>query len=117
MNGLMPLLEGIEVKGARFHSTYTSDILMLRYACLNEAVHLGEIGGERRDLCPRSVPSLDEGFARAVRRHQGRWPKTQALPAAMTNRFLNMIRSAAIDDLNKTTLKPLLPSWIQNDCR
>jgi len=106
---LMPLLEGIEVKG---HGSIQRilDILMLRYGVLNEAVILGEIGGEVRDLPSKRFQAWTEGFARAVDGIKGAWPK-RAL-SRDDKQVLNMIRSAAIDDLT-TTLKPLLPSWIQ----
>lgn len=106
---LMPLMEGIEVKG---HGSIQRilDILMLRYGALNEAVILGEIGGEVRDLPPKRFQAWTEGFAQAVDSIKGAWPK-RAL-SRDDKQVLNMIRSAAIDDLTPT-LKPLLPSWIQ----
>ena len=106
---LMPLMEGIEVKG---HGSIQRilDILMLRYGALNEAVILGEIGGEVRDLPPKRFQAWTEGFAQAVDGIEGTWPK-RAL-SRDDKQVLNMIRSAAIDDLTPT-LKPLLPSWIQ----
>jgi hypothetical protein len=106
---LMPLMEGIEVKG---HGSIQRilDILMLRYGALNEAVILGEIGGEVRDLPPKRFEAWTEGFAQAVDGIKGAWPK-RAL-SRDDKQVLNMIRSAAIDDPTPT-LKPLLPSWIQ----
>lgn len=106
---LMPLMEGIEVKG---HGSIQRilDILMLRYGALNEAVILGEIGGAVRDLPPKRFQAWTEGFAQAVDGIEGTWPK-RAL-SRDDKQVLNMIRSAAIDDLTPT-LKPLLPSWIQ----
>ena len=106
---LMPLMEGIEVKG---HGSIQRilDILMLRYGALNEAVILGEIGGEVRDLPPKRFQAWTEGFAQAVDSIKGAWPK-RAL-SRDDKQVLNMIRSATIDDLTPT-LKPLLPSWIQ----
>jgi hypothetical protein len=106
---LMPLMEGIEVKG---HGSIQRilDILMLRYGALNEAVNIGEIGREIRDLPPKRFQAWTEGFAQAVDGIKGAWPK-RAL-SRDDKQILNMIRSAVIDDLTPT-LKPLLPSWIQ----
>ena len=106
---LMPLMEEIEVKG---HGSIQRilDILMLRYGALNEAVNLGEIGGEIRELPPKRFQAWTEGFAQAVDGIKGTWPK-RAL-SRDDKQVLNMIRSAAIDDLTPT-LKPLLPSWLQ----
>lgn len=106
---LMPLMEEIEVKG---HGSIQRilDILMLRYGALNEAVNLGEIGGEVRDLTSKRFQTWTEGFAQAVDGIKGAWPK-RAL-SRDDKQVLNMIRSAAIDDLTPT-LKPLLPSWLQ----
>lgn len=106
---LMPLMEGIEVKG---HGSIQRilDILMLRYGALNEAVILGEIGGEVRDLAPKRFQAWNEGFAQAVDGIKGAWPK-RAL-SRDDKQVLNLIRSASSDDLTKT-LKPLLPSWLK----
>ena len=106
---LMPLMEGIEVKG---HGSIQRilDILMLRYGTLNEAVILGEIGGEVRDLPPKRFRAWTEGFAQAVDGIKGAWPK-RAL-SRDDKQVLNLIRGAAIEDLTPT-LKPLLPSWLQ----
>ena len=106
---LMPLMEGIEVKGQGSIQRIL-DILMLRYGALNEAVILGEIGGELRDLPPKRFQAWTEGFAQAVDGIKGAWPK-RAL-SRDDKQVLNLIRSAAIDDLTPT-LKPLLPSWLQ----
>ena len=86
------------------------DILMLRYGALNEAVILGEIGGEVRDLPPKRFQAWTEGFAQAVDGIKGAWPE-RAL-SRDDKQVLNLIRSAASDDLTPT-LKPLLPSWLQ----
>ena len=67
-------------------------------------------GGEVRDLPPKRFQAWTEGFAQAVDGIKGAWPK-RAL-SRDDKQVLNMIRSAAIDDLTPT-LKPLLPSWIQ----
>jgi hypothetical protein len=106
---LMPLMEGIEVQG---HGSIQRilDILMLRYGALNEAVILGEIGGEVRDLPPRRFQVWNEGFVQAVDGIKGAWPK-RAL-SRDDKQVLQLIRSAASDDLTKT-LKPLLPGWLQ----
>ena len=106
---LTPLMEGIEVKG---HGSIQRilDILMLRYGALNEAVILGEIGGEVRDLPPKRFQAWTEGFAQAVDGIKGAWP--QRALSRDDKQVLNLIRSAAIDDLTPT-LKPLLPSWLQ----
>ncbi|MFU8866091.1 MAG: YecA family protein [Rhodobacterales bacterium] len=106
---LMPLLGGLEVKG---HGSIQRilDILMLRYGALNEAVILEEIGAEVRDLPPKRFQAWAEGFAQAVDGIKGAWPK-RAL-SRDDKRVLNLIRSAANDDLTPT-LKPLLPSWLQ----
>ncbi|MEO9779966.1 MAG: UPF0149 family protein [Sedimentitalea sp.] len=106
---LMPLMEGIEVKG---HGSIQRilDILMLRYDALNEAVILGEIGGELRDLPPKRFQAWTEGFSQAVESIKGAWPK-RAL-SRDDKQVLNLIRTAATEDLS-TTLKPLLPSWLQ----
>ncbi|MEP3332361.1 hypothetical protein, partial [Sedimentitalea sp.] len=105
----MPLMEGIEVKG---HGSIQRilDILMLRYDTLNEAVILGEIGGELRDLPPKRFQAWTEGFSQAVESIKGAWPK-RAL-SRDDKQVLNLIRTAATEDLS-TTLKPLLPSWLQ----
>lgn len=106
---LMPLMDRIEVKG---HGSIQRilDIVMLRYGALNEAAILGEIGGEVRDLNPKRFQAWTEGFAQAVDGIKGAWPK-RAL-SRDDKQVLNLIRSAAIDDLTPT-LKPLLPSWLQ----
>lgn len=106
---LMPLMQGIEVKG---HGSIQRilDILMLRYGALNEAVILGEIGRELRDLPPKRFQDWTEGFAQAVDGIKGAWPK-RAL-SRDDKQVINLIRSAAIEDLTPT-LKPLLPSWLQ----
>ena len=106
---LTPLMEGIEVKG---HGSIQRilDILMLRYGALNEAVILGEIGGEVRDLPPKRFQAWTEGFAQAVDGIKGAWPK-RAL-SRDDKQVLNLIRSATSEDLT-ATLKPLLPSWLQ----
>jgi hypothetical protein len=106
---LTPLMTGIKVKG---HGSIQRilDILMLRYGALNEAVIRGEIGGEVRDLPPKRFQAWTEGFAQAVDGIKGAWPK-RAL-SRDDKQVLNLIRSAASDDLT-TTLKPLLPSWLQ----
>ncbi len=106
---LPPLMTGIEVKG---HGSIQRilDILMLRYGALNEAVILCEIGGEVRDLPPKRFQAWTEGFAQAVDGIKGAWPK-RAL-SRDDKKVLNLIRSAASDDLTPT-LKPLLPSWLQ----
>ncbi|MFK7877490.1 MAG: UPF0149 family protein [Paracoccaceae bacterium] len=106
---LTSLMEGIEVNG---HGSIQRifDILMLRYGALNEAVILGEIGGEVRDLPPKRFLAWTEGFAKAVDGIQGAWPK-RALSRA-DKQVLNLIRSAASENLTPT-LKPLLPGWLQ----
>lgn len=106
---MMPLMEGIEVKG---HGSIQRilNILMLRYDALNQAVNLGKIGGEVLDLTPKRFQAWTKGFSQAVDGIKGAWPK-RAL-SRDDKQVLNMIRSAAIDDLTPT-LKPLLPSWIQ----
>ena len=106
---LMPLMQGIEVKG---HGSIQRilDILMLRYSALNEAVILGEIGREVRELPPKRFQAWTEGFAQAVDGIKGAWPK-RAL-SRDDKQVLNLIRNAPSDDLT-TTLKPLLPSWLQ----
>ena len=106
---LPPLMNGIEVKG---HGSIQRilDILMLRYGALNEAVTLGEIGGELRDLPQKRFQAWTEGFAQAADGIKGAWPK-RAL-SRDDKQVLNLIRSAASEDLTPT-LKPLLPSWLQ----
>lgn len=106
---LMPMMEGIEVKG---HGSIQRilDILMLRYGALNEAVIRGEIGGELRDLPPKRFQAWTEGFAQAVDGIKGAWPK-RAL-SRDDKQVLNLIRSASSENLTPT-LKPLLPSWLQ----
>ena len=106
---LPSLMAGIEVNG---HDSIQRilDILMLRYGALNEAVILGEIGGQVRDLPLKRFQAWTEGFAQAVDGIKGAWPK-RAL-SLDDKQILNLIRSAASDDLT-TTLKPLLPSWLQ----
>ncbi|MBQ2262743.1 MAG: YecA family protein [Loktanella sp.] len=106
---LMPLLGGVEVKG---HGSIQRilDILMLRYGALDEAVILGEIGAEVRNLPPKRFVAWVKGFSQAVDGIKGAWPK-RAL-SRDDKRVLNLIRNAANDDLTQT-LKPLLPSWLQ----
>ena len=106
---LMPLMDGIEVKG---HGSIQRilDILMLRYGALNEVVIVGEIGVEVGDLPPKRFHAWTEGFAQAVDGIKGAWPK-RAL-SRNDKLVLNLIRSAATEDLTPT-LKPLLPSWLQ----
>jgi hypothetical protein len=106
---LTPLMEGVEVKG---HGSIQRilDILMLRYGALNEAVILGEIGREVRDLPPKRFQAWTKGFAQAVDGIKGAWP-TRALNRD-DKQVLNLIRSAANEDLTPT-LKPLLPTWLQ----
>jgi hypothetical protein len=83
---------------------------MLRYGALNEAVTLGEIGGELQDLPPKRFQAWTEGFAQAVDGIKGTWPK-RAL-SRDDKQVLSMIRSSASDG-PIPTLKPLLPSWLQ----
>lgn len=106
---LKPLMGGIEVKG---HGSIQRilDILMLRYGALNEAVIFGEIGDDVRDLPPKRFQDWIEGFTKAVDGIKGAWPR-RAL-SQNDKQVLNMMRSAAVDDLT-TTLKPLMPSWLQ----
>ena len=106
---LMPLMGGIEVKE---HGSIQRilDILMLRYGALNEAALLGEIGGGLRDLPPKQFQAWTEGFAQAVDGIKGAWPKR--VLSRDDKQVLNLIRSASSEDLT-TTLKPLLPSWLQ----
>ena len=106
---LMPLMEGIQMKG---HGSIQRilDIVMLRYGALNEAVIVGEIGGELRDLPLKRLQAWSEGFSQAVHGIKGAWPK-RALNRD-DKQILKLIRSAASDDLTPT-LKPLLPSWLQ----
>lgn len=106
---LMPLMNGIEVRG---HGSIQRvlDILMLRYGALNEAVTLGEIGAGLRDLPAKRFQAWTEGFAQAVHGIKGAWPK-RAL-SRDDKRVLDLIQSAATEDLT-STLKPLLPSWLQ----
>lgn len=106
---LMPLMDGVQVKGQGSIQRIL-DILMLRYGALNEAVILGEIGGAVRDLPPKRFQAWTEGFAQAVDGIKGAWPK-RAL-SRDDKQVLNLIRNAAIEDLTPT-LKPLLPSWLQ----
>ena len=106
---LMPLMGGIEVKG---HGSVQRilDIVMLRYGALNEAVILGEIGGDLRDLPPKRFKAWAEGFAQAVDGIKAAWPKRSL--SRDDKQVLSMIRSSASDG-SISTLKPLLPSWLQ----
>lgn len=106
---LMPLMDGIEVKG---HGSIQRilDILMLRYGALNEAVILGVVGVEVTDLPLKRFQAWTEGFAQAVDGIKGAWPK-RAL-SRNDKSVLNLIRNAATEDLTPT-LKPFLPSWLQ----
>lgn len=106
---LVPLMQGVEVKGQGSIQRIL-DIIMLRFGALNEAVLLGEIGIDLRDLSPKRFQAWAEGFAQAVDGIKGAWPK-RAL-GHDDKQVINMIRSAAIEDLTPT-LKPLLPSWLQ----
>ena len=106
---LMPLMEGIEVKG---HGSIQRilDLLMLRYSALNEAVIIGEIGDDLRELPPKRFQAWIKGFAQAVDGIKGAWPK-RAL-SRDDKQVLDLIRRAAGEDLTPT-LKPLLPGWLQ----
>jgi hypothetical protein len=106
---LVPLMQGVEVKGQGSIQRIL-DIIMLRFGALNEAVLLGEIGIDLRGLSPKRFQAWAEGFAQAVDGIKGAWPK-RAL-GHDDKQVINMIRSAAIEDLTPT-LKPLLPSWLQ----
>ena len=86
------------------------DILMLCYGALNEAVILGEIGRQVRDLPLKRFQDWTQGFAQAVDGIKGAWPR-RAL-SRDDKQVLKLIRSAASEDLTPT-LKPLLPSWLQ----
>jgi hypothetical protein len=110
---LMPLMNGIALTGDGSIQRVL-DILMLRYGALNEAVILGEIGGQVRDLPLKRFQDWNEGFAQAVDGIKGAWPK-RAL-SRDDKQVLNLIRSAASEDLTPT-LKPLLPSWLQSTAR
>lgn len=103
------LMNGIEVKGQGSIQRIV-DIIMLRYGALNEAVILGEIGDEARELPPERFQTWIHGFAQAVEGIKSAWPK-RAL-SRDDKQVLSLIRSATIDDLTPT-LKPLLPSWLQ----
>ena len=106
---LMPLMNGIEFTGDGSIQRFL-DILMLRYGALNEAVILGEIGRQVRDLPLKHFQDWTQGFAQAVDGIKGAWPK-RAL-SRDDKQVLKLIRSAASEDLTPT-LKPLLPSWLQ----
>ena len=106
---LMPLMQGVEVKGQGSIQRIL-DIIMLRFGALNEAVLLGVIGSDLRDLPTKRFQAWAEGFAQAVDGIKGAWPK-RAL-SRDDKQVVDMIRSAAIEDLTPT-LKPLLPSWLQ----
>lgn len=110
---LMPLMNGIALTGDGSIQRVL-DILMLRYGALNEAVILGEIGGQVWDLPLKRFQDWNEGFAQAVDGIKGAWPK-RAL-SRDDKQVLNLIRSAASEDLTPT-LKPLLPSWLQSTAR
>ncbi len=106
---LMPLMDGVQVKG---HGSIQRilDILMLRYGALHDAVTLGEVGEGLRDLPPKRFQAWTEGFVQAVDGIKGAWPKRSL--SRDDKKILQMIRSATSDDLT-STLKPLLPNWLQ----
>ena len=81
---------------------------------MNQAVILGEIGRQVRDLPLKRFEDWTEGFAQAVDGIKGAWP-IRAL-SRDDKQVLNLIRSAASEDLTPT-LKPLLPSWLQSTAR
>ena len=86
----MPLMEGIEVKGDGSIQRIL-DIFMLRYGALNEAMILGENGGEARGMSPKRFQAWTEGFPQAVDANKRAWPK-RAL-SRDDKQILNMIRS------------------------
>ena len=102
-------MDVIEVKGPGSIQRIL-DIIMLRYGALNEAVILSEIGGAVRDLPPKRFQAWTKGFAQAVDRIKGAWPKRSL--SRDDKQVLALIRSAGSEDL-AATLKPLLPSWLQ----
>jgi len=106
---LMPLMQGVEVKGQGSIQRIL-DIIMVRFGALNEAVVLGEIGSDMRDLPKKQFQAWAEGFAQAVDGVKGAWPK-RAL-SRDDKQVVDMIRRASTEDLTPT-LKPLLPSWLQ----
>ncbi len=106
---LMPLMHGVEVKGQGSIQRIL-DIIKLRFGALNEAVLLGEIGIELRELSPKRFRAWAESFAQAVDGIKGAWPKRTL--SRDDKQVINMIRSAATEDLTPT-LKPFLPSWLQ----
>jgi hypothetical protein len=106
---LMPLMQGVEVKGQGSIQRIL-DIIMVRFGLLNEAVLLGEIGSNLRDLPTKQFQAWAEGFAHAVDAVKGAWPKRSI--SRDDKQVVDMIRGAATEDLTPT-LKPLLPSWLQ----
>ncbi len=106
---LMPLMQGVEVKGQGSIQRIL-DIIMVRFGALNEALLLGEIGSDLRDLPTKQFQAWAEGFAQAVDGVKGAWPKRSI--SRDDKQVVDMIRGAATEDLTPT-LKPLLPSWLQ----
>ena len=106
---LMPLMQGVEVKGQGSIQRIL-DIIMVRFGALNEALLLGEIGSDLRELPTKQFQAWAEGFAQAVDGVKGAWPKRSLSRA--DKQVVDMIRRAATEDLT-ATLKPLLPSWLQ----
>ena len=106
---LMPLMQGVEVKGQGSIQRIL-DIIMLRFGALNEAVVVGEIGSDLRELPTKQFQAWAEGFAQAVDGVKGAWPKRSLSRA--DKQVVDMIRRAATEDLT-ATLKPLLPNWLQ----
>lgn len=106
---LMPLMQGVEVKGQDSIQRIL-DIIMVRFGLLNEAVLLGEIGSNLRDLPTKQFQAWAEGFAHAVDAVKGAWPKRAQ--SRDDKQVIDMIRRAATEDLT-ATLRPLLPSWLQ----
>jgi yecA family protein len=106
---LMPLMQGVEVKGQGAIQRIL-DIIMVRFGALNEAILLGEIGSDLQDLPTKQFQAWAEGFAQAVDAVKGAWPKRSI--SRDDKQVVDMIRGAATEDLTPT-LKPLLPSWLQ----
>jgi yecA family protein len=86
------------------------DILMLRYGAIQDALFDGDFANVLRRRRVRQFASWLEGFAQASAMPQA-WPK-RAL-SADDRKILRLIKEGVDEPDVQTTLKPLLPAWLQ----
>ncbi|WP_159087065.1 UPF0149 family protein [Loktanella sp. Alg231-35] len=86
------------------------DILMLRYGTIRDALMVDDFGADLRKYGKRQFANWLDGFAQAGALPDA-WPK-RALSADDRN-ILRRIRDGAEQPDAQTTLKPLLPAWLQ----